>query len=160
MWFWASLALWSSTPSWCCLPSAIFKTTSKSLSLKSFKLCQTKIWPCSHGHILIAREVCFCLFGFLKSSSTTRPYRGRAPRQSVWQFYVLPHMRQSCETMGFVSAGHTILTPTQPEGGGWPLRESNPGPPNQKSRALPTELPHFPVKFTDSVKFNCLTNDR
>ena len=27
-----------------------------------------------------------CLFGFLTSSSTTRLYRGRAPRQSVWQF--------------------------------------------------------------------------
>ena len=25
--------------------------------------------------------VCFCLFGFLTSSSTTRLYRGRAPRQ-------------------------------------------------------------------------------
>ena len=43
-----------------------------------------------------------CLFGFLTSSPTTRLYRGRAPRQSVWQFYVLPHMRQSWETMTFV----------------------------------------------------------
>ena len=32
----------------------------------------------------------FCLFGFLTSSSTTSLFRGRAPRQSVWQFYVLP----------------------------------------------------------------------
>ena len=54
------------------------------------------------------------LVGFLTSSSTTRLYRGRAPRQSVWQFYVLPHMRQSWETMTSVSAGHIILTPTQP----------------------------------------------
>ena len=53
------------------------------------------------------------LFGFLTSSSTTRLYRGRAPGQSVWQFYVLPHMRQSWETMPSVSAGHIILTPTQ-----------------------------------------------
>ena len=37
---------------------------------------------------------------FLTSSSTTRLYRGRAPRQS-W------------ETMTSVSAGHIILTPTQ-----------------------------------------------
>ena len=60
------------------------------------------------------------LVGFLTSSSTTRLYRGRAPRQSVWQFYVLPNMRQSWETMTSVSAGHIILTPTQPVGSGRP----------------------------------------
>ena len=81
------------------------------------------------------------LVGFLTSSSTTRLYRGRAPRQSVWQFYVLPHMRQSWETMTSVSAGHIILTPTQPVGSGRPQRESSLGPPHQESRALPTELP-------------------
>ena len=94
----------------------------------------------------------FFLFGFLTSSSTTRLYRGRAPRQSVWQFYVLPHMRQSWETMTSVSAGHIILTPTQPVGSGRPRRESNPGPPHQESRALPTELPPPPpisVKYLD-----------
>ena len=42
----------------------------------------------------------------------SRLHRGRAPRQSVGQlFYVLPHMRQSWETMTSVSAGHIILTP-------------------------------------------------
>ena len=56
------------------------------------------------------------LVGFLTSSSTTRLYRGRASRQSVWQFYVLPHIRQSWETMTSVSAGHSILTPTQTVG--------------------------------------------
>ena len=50
------------------------------------------------------------LVGLLTSSSTTRLYRGRAPRQSVSQFYMLPHMRQSWETMTSVSAGHIILT--------------------------------------------------
>ena len=55
------------------------------------------------------------LVGFL-TPSTTRLYRGRAPRQSVWQFYVLPHMRQRWETMTSISAGHIILTPTQPQG--------------------------------------------
>ena len=84
------------------------------------------------------------LVGFLTSSSTTRLYRGRALRQSVWQFYVLSHMRQSWETMTSVSAGHIILTPTQPVGSGRPQQESNPGPPHQESRALPTELPHPP----------------
>ena len=54
-----------------------------------------------------------CLFGFLTSSSTSRLYRGRALRQSVWQFYVLPHMRQSWETMTSVSACH-IITDTDP----------------------------------------------
>ena len=82
--------------------------------------------------------ICFvCLFGFLTSSSTTRLYRGRAQGQSVWQFYVLPHTRQSWETMTSASAGHIILTPTQTVGSGRPQR----GPPHQESRALPTELP-------------------
>ena len=84
---------------------------------------------------------CVCLFGFLTSSSTTMLYRGRAPRQSVWQIYVLQHMRQSWETMTSVSAGHIILTPTQPVESGQPQRGSNPGHPHQESRALPTELP-------------------
>ena len=54
-----------------------------------------------------------CLFGFLTSSSTTRLYRGWAPRQSVWQFYVLPHLRQSWETMTFcLSRSH--YTDTDP----------------------------------------------
>ena len=44
--------------------------------------------------------------------------------------------------MTSVSAGHIILTPTQPVGNGRPQRESNPGPPHQESHALPTELPH------------------
>ena len=46
--------------------------------------------------------------------------------------------------MTYVSAGHIILTPTQPVGSGRPQRGSNPGPPNQESRALPTELPRPP----------------
>ena len=46
-------------------------------------------------------------------------------------------MRQSWETMTSVSAGHIILTPSQPVGSGQPQRESNPGPPHQESRALP-----------------------
>ena len=49
-------------------------------------------------------------------------------------------MRQSWETMTSVSAGHIIMTPTPPVGSGWPQRESNPGPPHQELRALPTEL--------------------
>ena len=39
--------------------------------------------------------------------------------------------------MTSVSAGHIILTPTQPVGSGRPQRESNAGPPHQESRALP-----------------------
>ena len=48
------------------------------------------------------------------------------------------------ETMNIVSAGHIILTPTQPVGSGRPQRESNPGPPHHESCALPTELPRTP----------------
>ena len=50
-------------------------------------------------------------------------------------------MRQSWEIMTSASAGYIILTPTQPVGSGRPQRESNPGPPHQESRGLPTELP-------------------
>ena len=60
-------------------------------------------------------------------------------------------MRQSWETMTSVSAGHNILTPTQPVGSGRPQRGSNPGPPHQESRALPTELPRPPIKSNRSV---------
>ena len=43
--------------------------------------------------------------------------------------------------MTSISAGHIILTPTQPVGSGRPQQELNLGPPHQESRALPTELP-------------------
>ena len=39
--------------------------------------------------------------------------------------------------MTSISAGHIILTPTQPVGSGRPQRGSNPEPPHQESRALP-----------------------
>ena len=47
----------------------------------------------------------------------------------------------SGETMASVSAGHIILTPTQPVGSGRSRRESNTGHSTQEWRALPTELP-------------------
>ena len=100
-------------------------------------------------------SVFVCLVGFL--TSTTRLYRGWAPRQSVWQFYVLPHVRQSWETMTSVSASHIILTPTQPEGSGRPQYKSNAGP-HQGSRALPTELPRplslSPLHSKNAVSLN------
>ena len=105
---------------------------------------------CGHNtFIAIINCKCASLFVwlvFLTSSSTTRLYLGRAPRQSV-----LPHMRQSWETMTSVSAGHIILTPTQPVGSGRPQRESNPGLPHQESRALPTELLRPPKCATDQL---------
>ena len=52
--------------------------------------------------------------------------------------------------MTSVSAGRIILTPTQPVGSGRPQLESNPGPPYQESRALPTELPRS--KFLTQAK--------
>ena len=88
------------------------------------------------------------LFDFLTSSLTTRLYCGRAQIQSVWQFYLLPHMRQSWEIMTSLSASQIILTPTQPVGSGWPQREYNPEPPHQKSRTLPTDY-RAPFIFRD-----------
>ena len=91
----------------------------------------------SGANIIISPKVWFVWFvGFLTSSSITRLYRGRVPRQ----FHVLPHTRQSGETMTSVSAGHIILTSTQPVGSGRPQRESHSGPPHQESSALPTGL--------------------
>ena len=46
--------------------------------------------------------------------------------------------------MTSVSAGHIILTPTQSVMSGWPQWGSNPRPPHQGSRALPTDLPPPP----------------
>ena len=46
--------------------------------------------------------------------------------------------------MTSVTAGHIILTPTQPVGSGRPQRDSNPGPHDQESCALPTELQRPP----------------
>ena len=55
--------------------------------------------------------------------------------------------------MTSISAGHIILTPTQPVGSGQPQRESNPGPPHQESRALPTELPqrYYPTRILKQI---------
>ena len=83
----------------------------------------------------------FGLVVFLKSLSTTRLYRGRAPKLTSDNYKCC----QSGETMTSVSTGHIILTPTQPVGSRRPQRGSNPGPPRPKSRALPTELPRTPL---------------
>ena len=56
--------------------------------------------------------------------------------------------------MTSVSAGHIILTLTQPEGSGRPQRGSNPEPHHQESRALPTELPPRPPVKTDGLPGN------
>ena len=59
-------------------------------------------------------------------------------RKFFRQFFHLP---LTGLTMTSVSAGHIILTPTQPVGSGRPQRESNPGPLHQKSGAPPPPPP-------------------
>ena len=54
--------------------------------------------------------------------------------------------------MTSVSAGHIILTPTQPVGSWWQQQESNQGPPHQESSALPTELPRPPPNVAANIK--------
>ena len=54
--------------------------------------------------------------------------------------------------MTSISAGHIILTQTQLVGSGRPQRESNPGPPHQESRDIPTELPRPLIITSVSVK--------
>ena len=46
-----------------------------------------------------------------------------------------------------VSAGHSVLTPTQPVGSGQSQRGSSPGPPHQESCALPLRM--FSAVFHD-----------
>ena len=64
-----------------------------------------------------------CLFGWFSNVLVNNKTISRTgPKTDVWQFYVLPHTRQSGETMTSVSAGHIILTSTQPVGSGPPQR--------------------------------------
>ena len=60
--------------------------------------------------------VWFGMFGFFTSSSTTLGYIADGSQDCCPTIYVLPYTRQSVETMTSVSAGHIILTPTQPVG--------------------------------------------
>ena len=55
---------------------------------------------------------------FLQPSSAIRLSGGRVARLASDNFYVLPHKRQSGETMTSVSVSHMILTPAQPAGKG------------------------------------------
>ena len=84
-----------------------------------------------------------CLVGLLmlSSVSTTRLYRERVQRLSSGNFTCCHTRVESGETMTSVSAGHIILTPTQPVGSRWPKRGLNSGAPYQESRTLSTELP-------------------
>ena len=98
-----------------------------------------------------------CLFvwlvGFLTSSLTTRLYRGQVPRLTSDNFTCCHTRDRVGRPLTFVSAGHIILTPTQPVGSGRPQRESNPAPPHQESRALPIELPSAPPPSLLTVEY-------
>ena len=119
---------------------------------KKLTWIQVKTWGCPSLNNNYNCSIFVCLFGFLTYSSTTRSYRGQTPRQSVWQFYVLPHMRQSWETMTSVSAGHIILTPAQTVGSGWPQRESNPGPPHQDWATAPPTIARYKHMYSKHWK--------
>ena len=60
--------------------------------------------------------------------------------------------------MTSVSDGHIILTPTQPVGSGPPQPGSNPEPPHQDPRTLPTELPRPPKWTTCCFHHEALTS--
>ena len=97
-----------------------------------------------YNHLLsLTIDSFVCSFGFLTSSSTTRLYRGRVPRLTSDNFTVLLQTRQSWETMTSVSAGHIILTLTQPVGGRRSQRESNPGPPHLESPTIDSDTYQF-----------------
>ena len=98
----------------------------------------------THQNLSIAMLLLVCLVGFLTSSTTTKLYRGRVPRLTSDNFTCCHTRDRARRPWLLVSAGHIILTPTQPVGSGRPQRESNLGPHHQVSSALPTELPHPP----------------
>ena len=70
--------------------------------LVKYQIIMSIVFNYCESHTLVYKLCLF--FGFLTSSSTTSLNRGLAPRQSVWQFYMLSLMRQGWETMTFVSA--------------------------------------------------------
>ena len=83
------------------------------------------------------------IFWFLNVLVNHNLYRGQVARLASDNFTYC-HKQDSGETMTSVSAGHIILTATQPVGIGQLRRVSNPGLPHQESRALPTQLPPLP----------------
>ena len=113
------------------LKNPIFQRVESTLSVFNFKYCEFDI---SNPNTVFSK--CQdCLVAFLTSSSTARLYRRRVPRLTSDNF-----TSQSGMTMTSVSAGHSILTQTQPVGSERPQREPSPVRPHQESRALPTEL--------------------
>ena len=99
-----------------------------------------------HNLSSVIRECALGLFvwlvGFLTSSWTTRLDRGRIPRLTSGNFTCCQTRdRAGRPRLLSVSAGHIILTPTQPVESGWSQRQFNPRPPHQESRTLPTKLP-------------------
>ena len=97
----------------------------------------------------------FCLVGFLTSSSTTRLYRGRAPRQErLTILRAATHETELGDHDFCLSRSMIIQTPTQPVGSGRPQRESNTGPHHQESRALPQSYRAPTNKYSKMIKTN------
>ena len=82
-----------------------------------------------------------CLFGFLTSSPTTRLYRGRAPFLRTILRAATHETELGDHDFCLSRLHYTDNDP--PIGSGRSQRESNPGPPHQETRALPTELPSY-----------------
>ena len=112
-------------------------------------------------HILRRSKICLfvCLFGFLTSSSTTRLYRGRAPKQERLTILRAATHETELGDHDFCLSRSHYTTPTQPVGSGRPQRESNPGPPHQESLALLTQLPRSP-KIQEVLKNASLKSTR
>ena len=93
------------------------------------------------------------------SSSATRLSRRLVQRLTCLTILHATTQRQSKETMTFVSAGHIILTQTQPVGSERPQRRSNPGSPHQECRDLSTELqrPFFYAQYGPGAVIEYMT---
>ena len=78
-----------------------------------------------HRKIASELDLVLCLFVWALNVLVINQAISRVPRLTS---YVLPHTKHSGETMTSVSAGHTILTPTQPAAtAGIEHRTSSPG---------------------------------
>ena len=117
------------------MKNAFSLSCSKSPRIHIFYLCTNLLG------IFFFRRICLSLFvWFLNVLVNYQVISRTGPKTE--HLTILRAATHETELGDHDLAGHIILT--QPVGSGRPQWQSNLGPPHQKSRTLPTELPHPP----------------